>query len=273
MVAPVSAYRLPPTMQSSVATQAKPILRPIKTSGNLAAQSAAVPPRSPSSKRAANRPAIPDLVLLSATGIGRLAARDTEVHSSRSLTAAEKKTVTQATKDAKGLLVRTRYALTDGWNSRVPNSKLTQRQVFKQYFGGDSQKLRKEVLTRVVRVEKLVDRTLSSDIGNSVVRATGKNSTGFAYVAQNGNIRNQTIYLGDDFFKASDRPNDRDSKAGTIVHELFHFAAYNGQRGTDDVPGKGDTYDQQSLRNHANTSPDKAVQNNNLFQWYVERDK
>jgi hypothetical protein len=207
------------------------------------------------------------------TASGRLlAARDMTRSSSRSLTDTEKKTVTQAVKDAKVLLERTEYALTDGWNQRVAGSNLTQRQVFEQYFGGSSEKMRVEVLTRLQRVEKMVDRMLSSDIGNSVARGTGRSSTGFAYTRPG---INENVYVADKFFsQASNNPNTPDSKAGTIVHELFHLAQYNGQRGTDAVPGYKDSqYGADVLRQLANTSPQLAVQNNNLFEWYVEREK
>jgi Lysine-specific metallo-endopeptidase len=203
---------------------------------------------------------------------GALAARDMSKHSSRSLKPAERQIVTKALVDAKALLERTRFALTEGWNQNLPNSNSSQRQVFKQYFGGNSEKMRVEVLTRLVRVERLVDRMLSSDIGNSVARATGTSSTKYAYVLPG---KGETVYVADLFFdQASTNPNAKDSKAGTLVHELFHLAQYNGSRGVDEVPGyEKAQYGETVLRTLANTRPELAVQNNNLFEWYVERDK
>jgi hypothetical protein len=206
------------------------------------------------------------------TASGALAARDMSRFSSRSLKPAERQIVTKALVDAKALLARTKYALTDGWNQLVPNSNMTQRQVFKQYFGGNSESMRVEVLKRLERVEGMVDRMLSSDVGNSVARATGRSSTKYAYTLPGAN---ENVYVADRFFDtASKNPNTKDSQAGTIVHELFHLAQYNGQRGVDAVPGyKDPQYGETVLRTLANTRPELAVQNNNLFEWYVERDK
>jgi Lysine-specific metallo-endopeptidase len=203
--------------------------------------------------------------------------RDTQIaagltnKTSRSLTVGEKKQVKQALKNAVDMLDRTELSLTSNWDELVPGSDLTNRQVFEQYFGASAPALRANVLARVQRVRALIKTVDSaSNVGSYVVRDTGPNKGGFAYVQPASGAK--TVFLGDSFFKAP--ALGPDSQAGTFVHEFFHLVTYNGARGTDHVAGyKQAQYSPAVLRELANGSPSQAVNNNNLFEWYVEREK
>jgi hypothetical protein len=206
---------------------------------------------------------------------GALAARDMTKTSSRSLTAQEKQVVRTALENAKLRLERTELALQGNWLQRVPGSTSTNKEIFRQYFGNNTEAMRTEVLNRVQRVRAKVDNILSQNIGNSVVRATGKMSDYSAYIDGGGS---EKISVGDRFFTFRS-PSDvkLNSQAGVFVHELFHVVQYNGKKGVDEVPGYavGDkrVYQEQVLKKLANTNPELAVRNNNLFMWYVERAK
>jgi Lysine-specific metallo-endopeptidase len=207
---------------------------------------------------------------------GAVAARDMSKVSSRSLTLQEKKLARTALENAKTLLDRTESSLKENWNRRVPGSQLSNREVFRQYFGGNSESMRAEVLLRVQRVRDKVQAMLSQDIGKSVVRATGLHSTDYAFVQPASG--NERVHLGDRFFsKASTSPLKFDSQAGVFVHELFHLVQVNGRKGVDTVPGYAHNdkliYSEPVVKQLANTSPALAVANNNLFEWYVEREK
>jgi hypothetical protein len=89
------------------------------------------------------------------------------------------------------------------------------------------------VLARVQRVRDKVDTVLGQNIGNTVVRATGKRSDYSAYV----DPVSAKISLGDRFFTyRSPSPLSPNSQAGVFVHELSHAVQYNGKRcGTSPV--------------------------------------
>ena len=136
--------------------------------------------------------------------------------------------------------------------------------------------MRAEVLTRLQRVQDKVQNMLGQDMGNTVVRATGRLKDYSAFVRPS--TGNETVYLGDRFFSfRSPSAISMNSQAGVFIHELFHLVQYNGKKGVDDVPGYGSgdkaVYSERALKQLANTSPELAVRNNNLFMWYVERQK
>jgi Lysine-specific metallo-endopeptidase len=203
-----------------------------------------------------------------------VAVRDATTYSSRSLTSQERQLAGTALKNAKDLLQRTESSLRENWNKRVPGSTLTNKQVFRQHFGDNSEALRTEVLARVQRVRDKVDTVLGQNLGNTVVRATGKRSDYSAYV----DPVSAKISLGDRFFTyRSPSPLSSNSQAGVFVHELSHTVQYNGRKSVDEVPGyaKGDkrAYSEQALKTLANTNPSLAVANSNLLMWYVTRQK
>jgi hypothetical protein len=92
-----------------------------------------------------------------------------ENYTSRSLNAAERQIAEKALRDSRGLLDRTESSLRENWNERVPGSKLTNKQLFKQYFGDNTDALRAEVLGRVQRVRDKVGAALSQNIGKLAV--------------------------------------------------------------------------------------------------------
>jgi Lysine-specific metallo-endopeptidase len=206
----------------------------------------------------------------------RLAQNGTNGYSSRSLTPSEKTIVRSSLEQAKVLLERTRLSLTVNWNKPLPNSNIKNSQVFKQYFDGTGNDLRVEVLARLDGVLAKVKTMLSQDVGKTVAVGTGTNASNYGYVFPNSG--NQTVYLGTAFVKtASSDPTTYDSKAGTFVHELFHLVEYNGKKGTDDIAGYSHTdkriYNESTVRALAEGNSKLAVANNNLFEWYVEREK
>jgi hypothetical protein len=203
-----------------------------------------------------------------------IASSEGENYTSRSLNAGERQVAEKALRDSRGLLDRTESSLRENWNERVPGSKLTNKQLFKQYFGDNTEGMRAEVLGRVQRIRDKVDIALSQNIGNTVVRATGAKSDYTAYV----NPVSGKISLGDRFFNyRSPNPLSPNSQAGAFVHEISHTVQYNGRKSTDAVPGyaRGDkrVYNEDVLRELANSNPSLAVANSNLLMWYVSRPK
>jgi Lysine-specific metallo-endopeptidase len=207
---------------------------------------------------------------------GAIAARDMTKTSSRSLTTQEKQVVRTALENAKVRLERTELALQGNWLKRVPGSTSTNKEVFRQYFGNNTEGMRIEVLARVQRIRVKVDTMLSQNIGNSVVRATGQLSDYSAYVDRGGGT--EKISIGDRFFSyRSPSSTKMNSQAGVFVHELAHVVQYNGKKSVDEVPayvgsGKG-VYEAEGLKKLAQNNPELAVRNNNLLMWYVERAK
>lgn len=84
----------------------------------------------------------------------------------------------------------------------------------------------------------------------------GEKDTTFAYVYTKSKLRN--IYLGGAFWSAP--MVGRDSKAGTIIHELTHMLS-----GTKDH-----TYELDEMLELASKKPHKAIDNANNLEYYAE---
>ena len=128
---------------------------------------------------------------------------------------------------------------------------------FKTWFGSSSD-ADKEVIK--ARIQKTLDLNKNYDI-TKFKPAVPKYKDAYAYVNQNDT--NHVINLGEPFWKAP--ATGADSKAGTLCHEMSHFA---------DVGKTGDfAYGAFDAKQLAVKDPAKALYNADNFEFYLENVK
>lgn len=166
----------------------------------------------------------------------------------RKLWQAEHETaINQALKDQRALLVA-RKAELDKWDDAV-------KAEFKRWFGTDDEASRKEIAERIDK-ELALNKKLSVD---DFAPADPPKDGVFAYVYPDD--KNHTIYLDSGFDSAA--ATGADSKAGTLAHEMSHFSDIGGTQ--DHTYGRGNA---ESL---AKMDPDKAIENADSFEYFVEK--
>jgi peptidyl-Lys metalloendopeptidase len=153
--------------------------------------------------------------------------------------------VKQAMADAKAMLEKTKKDL-ETWDQPTQGRA-------KKWFGDSSEATRQKMLDRT---NKELDK-LSKLTTDDFHPAEPGEEDCYAYVYPNDDTK---IYLGNSFPGAP--ATGKDSKAGTLVHEMSHFNSVGGTK--DNVYG---TKDAQDL---AKTDPAKAQANADSFEYFVE---
>ncbi len=153
--------------------------------------------------------------------------------------------VEQALKDQK--MLEARKAELKRWNKQ-------DQEKFKKYFGSTDEKSRKTMMDRIDKELKL-DKSMKPE---NFKRGDPPKKSRFAYVYPND--KTHKIYLDEAFDKAP--ATGRDSKAGTLCHEMSHF---------NDVGGTKDhVYGEKNAMELAKKHPDKALNNADNFEYYCE---
>lgn len=125
---------------------------------------------------------------------------------------------------------------------------------FKKYFGSTDEKNRKAMRDRIDKMLKL-NKSMKPE---NFARGDPPKDNRFAYVYPND--KKHKIYLDKAFDKAP--ATGKDSKAGTIAHEMSHFNDIGGTK--DHVYGKSNA---EAL---AKSNPAKAMGNADNFEYYCE---
>lgn len=130
----------------------------------------------------------------------------------------------------------------------------TDKVEFKKWFGTTDDAARKKMQERIDKELKLNSELKPENFKP----ADPSDPSTFAYVYPND--KSHTIYLDQAFDKAPD--TGKDSKAGTLSHEMSHF---------DDIGGTKDhIYGADNAKALAATDSNKALNNADSFEYYVE---
>jgi uncharacterized Zn-binding protein involved in type VI secretion len=125
---------------------------------------------------------------------------------------------------------------------------------FKKWFGSTDDASKKKIEDRIDKELKLNARMTPDNFKP----ADPPTPSTFAYVYPNDGMH--TIYLDGAWDKAPD--TGKDSKAGTLCHEMSHF---------NDIGGTKDhVYGADNAKALATSDPDKALTNADSFEYYVE---
>jgi hypothetical protein len=125
---------------------------------------------------------------------------------------------------------------------------------FKKWFGADDDAAKKKIQDRVDKELKLNSELKPENFKP----ADPSDPTTFAYVYPND--KTHTVYLDKAFDGAPD--TGKDSKAGTLAHEMSHF---------DDIGGTKDhVYGADNAKALATTDSNKALNNADSFEYYTE---
>jgi len=154
--------------------------------------------------------------------------------------------VKQALADQRKML-KARKAELKRWNK-------DDQKKFKTYFGTTDEGARKQMLDRIDK-ELALNKKVKPE---NFKRASPEKDSRFAYVYPND--KDHHIYLD----KAFDRAPavGKDSKAGTLCHEMSHFK---------DIGGTHDhKYGRKKALDLATTDPAKAQDNADNFEYYCE---
>ena len=155
------------------------------------------------------------------------------------------KAIKQALKDQREILEKKKGEL-EKWDDSAKAD-------FEEWFGGTDEEARKEVTQRI---DKILDLNKSFTEKNFKASENPKKNV-FGYVYPN---KQDTIYLDHAFERAS--ATGKDSRAGTLCHEMSHFKDYGGT--------KDHVYGTENARRLAETDPKKALQNADNFEYYLE---
>ncbi len=162
------------------------------------------------------------------------------------LSETEKADVKQAITDAKSMLEKTKKDI-ETWDAA------TQARAQK-WFGDSSEATQQKMFDRT---NKELDKLNKLTPENFQHVEPGEDSKVYAYVYPNDDTK---IYLGDSF---ADAPaTGKDSKAGTLIHEISHFDSVGGTK--DNAYG---TKDSEDL---AKTDSAAAQDNADSFEYFVE---
>ncbi len=164
----------------------------------------------------------------------------------KGLSETEKADVKQAITDAKSMLEKTKKDI-ETWDAA------TQARA-KKWFGDSSEATQKKMRDRTdEEITKL--NKLTPDNFHPV--EPGKDSKVYAYVYPNDDAK---LYLGDSFAGAP--ATGKDSKAGTLVHEISHFDSVGGT--------KDNAYGTKNAEDLAKTDSAAAQANADSFEYFVE---
>lgn len=161
------------------------------------------------------------------------------------LTEAELVQARQAVVDAKQMLLNSR-AQVAAWDDKTKAEA-------RRWFGDDSPEVQQKMLDRI---DKQITK-LSSMGDANFERANAMNRDAYAYVYPNDDTK---IYLGDPFWRAP--ATGKDSKAGTLVHEMSHYKSVSG---TSDH-----AYGEQNCEDLAIADPEAAQDNADSFEYFME---
>lgn len=154
--------------------------------------------------------------------------------------------VEQALKDQRAMLEQKKASLAR-WNDQ-------DKADFKKYFGSTDEAARKKMQDRVDKELALNKSMTPTDFK----RASPSKANRFAYVYPDD--KTHTVYLDQAFDKAPS--TGKDSKAGTLCHEMSHFK---------DIGGTSDhAYGQKNAIALAKSDPASAQDNADNFEYYCE---
>lgn len=155
--------------------------------------------------------------------------------------------INQALRDQTAML-QTRKADLEQWDN-------TAKADVKKWFGSDDEATRKKLQERI---DHMIDLNKKMTVENFAPADPPKDNR-FAYVYPND--KGHSIYLDGAFDKAP--ATGRDSKAGTLAHEMSHF---------NDIGSTNDhIYGADNAKKLAQTDPDKAIENADNFEYYMEK--
>ena len=164
----------------------------------------------------------------------------------------EKKSILKAKKNLQKKLKEKQKDL-ERWDKKAKDD-------VKKWFGSSDEKTRKTLLTRTKKMQKLLD-TYTID---NFKPATEDPAGVYAYVYADDD---STIYLGEGFCDAPE--TGRNSKTGTLAHEMSHFDSVGGTNGKE--PYGTEIYGEQAVTDMANYAPsDFSLNNAETFEYYIE---
>ena len=135
---------------------------------------------------------------------------------------------------------------------------------FKKWFGKADEKTRKEMISRMKKMQKLLK---DYDRDNFVGWTPSKADNDYDFYAQVTPSDPKSVELSNLYGTAGkDGPN---SRAGVLAHEMSHFDKVAGTKDHKDTDGKT-VYGQRRSKALAKRDPDKAVTNADNFEYWVE---
>ncbi len=163
--------------------------------------------------------------------------------------------IRQAIKDQEKMLEAKKKEL-ETWDDNA-------KKKFKTAFGKDDDRSRDTIKARIAEM-LTVNKSLTVD---NFKPARPSKATRFAYVYPTD--KTHTVYLDKAFAKAP--PSGKDSRAGTLCHEMSHFSDIGGT--TDkfkDANGGKPIYGVTASRKLAVDHPDLAMKHADSFEYYLE---
>lgn len=162
--------------------------------------------------------------------------------------AENKATLQQALKDQAEMLKAKKDAL-EKWDD-------TAKADFKKWFGNTDDASKKKIQNRI---DKMLELNKNFKVEQFKPAEPEEEEEGqFAYVRSTDKTR--TVYIDKAFHNAP--ATGKDSKAGAISHEMSHFDSVGG---TEDYQ-----YGPSKCKKLAEKDPDKALENADSFEYYLE---
>lgn len=153
----------------------------------------------------------------------------------------------QSALDEQAKMLKAKKAELERWND-------ADKEKFKKWFGTTDEEARKKIQKRIDDMIALNKETTPANFKKADPPKAGR----FAYVYPND--KTHTIYLDDAFCRAAD--TGKDSRAGTLCHEMSHFKDIGGT--------KDHIYGAANCQELAKTDSAKALTNADSFEYYLE---
>ncbi len=129
---------------------------------------------------------------------------------------------------------------------------------FKDHFGADDNASRDQIKDLIIKASKQIHRYHSDPDNNKIERTNTQPPGTFAYVYPND--PKHTVHLEKQFWKAGRK--GKDSKLGTLAHEVSHF---------NDVGGTSDRGYGTGNASRLTRTPANALSNADNFEYYIEK--
>ena len=158
--------------------------------------------------------------------------------------------IDQALVDARDML-NNKLAELECWDDAA-------KQNLKTWMGSDSEATRDKIKDRIKKQLELNGRTTIGSFKPVPDTEPDRLKNAYAYVYRND--KDHTVYIGKAFGPAP--ATGTNSKAGTLTHEMSHFSDAGGT--------KDNVYGENPCKILGASDPDKAQQNADSFEYYLE---